>query len=262
VLDDRRIDSLYSRFLAQCTKNPTQEAQARRLLQIIIAATRPMTVTELDYALSVQASDKSLRISSQICILLLRITLDNSAVISLGVRAAIYILSIRSQEASSCSKSLQQTIHVLHLGRSGTPLIQQLPMRFLGRSVYATSSLSTLKLFQKSLVTTRGATIPPGTDSARRIHSSSMLRATGNYISTGVAGPYLAHGEKSWLLRDTRTLRFWTWFYIADHRWALKAATETTVAYYFPLGVFLRTMNQLNGEPSSLEQGSPMVSKV
>jgi hypothetical protein len=60
VLDDRRIDSLYSRFLARCTKNPTQEAQARRLLQIIIAATRPMTVTELDYALSIQTSDKSL----------------------------------------------------------------------------------------------------------------------------------------------------------------------------------------------------------
>jgi hypothetical protein len=59
VLDDRRIDSLYSRFLARCTKDPTQEAQARRLLQIIIAATRPMTVTELDYALSIQAGDKS-----------------------------------------------------------------------------------------------------------------------------------------------------------------------------------------------------------
>jgi tetratricopeptide (TPR) repeat protein len=68
--------------------------------------------------------------------------------------------------------------------------------------------------------------------------------------------------QKAWMLCDTKTLRFWTWFYIADHRWALKAATNTSVAYYFPLGVFLRTMDQLNGEPSSLDQWSAIVDKV
>jgi tetratricopeptide (TPR) repeat protein len=68
--------------------------------------------------------------------------------------------------------------------------------------------------------------------------------------------------EKAWLLCDTRTLRFWTWFYIADHRWAVKAATETSVAYYFPLGVFLRTMDRPKEDPSSRNQGSAIVDKV
>ena len=60
VLDDRSINSLYAKFLSRCLRKPGVELRAKLLFQIIVAAARPLTLSELDVAIGLQVSDRSL----------------------------------------------------------------------------------------------------------------------------------------------------------------------------------------------------------
>lgn len=45
--------------------------------------------------------------------------------------------------------------------------------------------------------------------------------------------------KNAWTLCDTRSLRFWTWFYIAGQRWSAGVAIECTAVYYLAIGNIL-----------------------
>lgn len=56
ILDDRSIDSIYTTLMDQSTQHPETERKARVLLQIIIAAPRPISLIEMDIAISLRRS--------------------------------------------------------------------------------------------------------------------------------------------------------------------------------------------------------------
>ena len=240
VLDDRSIDSLYAKFLARCLRKPGVESRAKVLLQIIVAATRPLTLSELDVAICLQVSDKSLEdlqpnlhsspenYFRQLCGHFIRCRNGNVYLVHQTARTFLLCQDLEQDVSQTLYGPLWHYIRPT----AAQALLGDICSRYL----FLTDFKSVPDAFGSN----------PWADAKTRerfcsshpfllyaaSHWQYHFRLSGDSLTSAMA-------LNAWTLCDTRSLRFWTWFYIAGHRWSSGVAIECTAVYYLAIGNIL-----------------------
>ena len=241
VLKDRSIDSLYAKFLERTSASTESRRKVERLLRVVVAAVRPLTLEEVDIAVSINPAHKS---SAEL-----------------------------QPDLHTCHERHIRKLcgHFVRCKGGRVYLAHQTARDFLLRhSNNGPPSYINLGPFFQSIAISTAHALLGGICQQYLLFKD--VACISSHIDYGVKAkpevkklffstyPFLSYAAASWpvhvrsseealsleaanlakLLCNTRCLQFWSWFYLADHRWAAAAAKEISVINYFALGAIRR----------------------
>ena len=259
LLDDKSIDSLYAKFLDKCLQKEGIKEKAQIVLQILVAAKRPLSVFEIDVALSIRTSSKCLddlrpylhvcpeNYVRQLCGHLVKCR-----------QKIVYFVHQTAKEFLICHGLGAETNVQQDLG----PLYHsiQLPV---AHAILSDICCQYLFFADFQDVPEDFAHTPwaSGKVRARYCEDRPLLHYAASSWhfhvrqSDQALTPNLS--ARAWQLCDTRTTRFWIWFYLAGYRWAKSITSETTAAEYLGLGT-LRPIHESNQSSSHRRSLKPL----
>ena len=242
LLDDRSIDSLYGRFLSKSVRNPEAEKKARLLLQIIIAAHRPLTLIEMDIVISLRPEHQ--------CHEDLQPNLHSSPESYLKQLCGHFI-RCKDQKVYLVHQTARDFLIREHkklgfgapeCGSWGNWILPEVSHALLANICIQYLFLREFQYGVEDFV-------------AKRSLGQSDIQIREEYCSVY---PFMQYAATFWhyharigqtelneaiisdlrTLGNTRSTRFWTWFYIYALRWSPAITTERTVLHYRALGSF------------------------
>jgi hypothetical protein len=240
ILDDRSIDSIYATLLAQNTQRPETERQARILLQIIVAAPRPMSLIEMDIAISLRPEHESCDD--------LKPYLHNDPERYLK-KLCGHFIRCKDQKVYLVHQTARDFLirqdQEKYLGEPCTGTWQHWIVPAVSQALLATICIHYLFLrdFQNGAedfasYRLHGLSEPKIRQEYCRLHPFMEYAATYWHYHARLGQSEIDDSvvKAIWILGNTRSSRFWTWFWIYSPRWSAAIVDEPTVLHYLALG--------------------------
>ncbi|KAL3440034.1 hypothetical protein BJX65DRAFT_315171 [Aspergillus insuetus] len=239
TLRDNSIYALYAKFLNQCVEQCRNLSLVRCFLQIVVAAARPLSLEEMDYALSICADHKSTKdltpyLHSARESFLKRlggsfVTFWGNKVRLIHQTAREFLLQTQDGLESDALKVFGPWYHSLQLDEAHGVLAQRcawylLLDDFTSVPIPASSSAQDCELVRQKMI-----------KSHPFLHYASHYwhRHSRHSCSSGRGDPII---NLTSTLSSTRDRHFWTWFYVFAPKWAPMVTNAYTAADYLGLG--------------------------
>ena len=237
VLNDRSINALYATFLGQLLNQPSAVAQTKALLQIIVAAARPLSLTELDYALSIHPDHRS--------------TKDLSPCLHLSTESYLRrlggsFLAFRQEKVHLVHQTAREFIlhdetEVYPERISFGPWCHSIRLES-AHQVLASSCIQYLLLNDMSKVPVVASHSSTDQANARikLLQTHPFLHYAATYWYLHVKNGLLSKDDPIrdliWTLCDTRDLRCWTWLYVLSPSWLNRVTVSYSALAHLDLG--------------------------
>ncbi|KAL4929527.1 uncharacterized protein BDV17DRAFT_56903 [Aspergillus undulatus] len=238
TLEDNSIYALYAKFLDQCLAHSPIAALTRCFLQIVLAAARPLTLEEMDYALSLRADHKDtsdlmphLHPARESFLKRLGgsfVTVQEGRVRLIHQTAREFLLCDQNGIHSGNSK-FGSWYHSLELAEAHEVLAQRCVWYLLFNDFNTVPTPASVSWQDRQITRDRLIERHPFLEYAshhwhRHVRNSSSSTQDKTLVNSALD------------LSSTRDRRFWTWLYVSAPQWSSTMTTSFTAAEYLGLG--------------------------